>query len=59
MDKLPEWLTVGEAARYLGISRSVLCSWLGSDKITSYKTPTGTKRILAKDIKSFIKENTR
>jgi excisionase family DNA binding protein len=58
MDKLPEWLTLGEAARYLGIPRSVLCSWVEAKKISGYITPTGTKRFLAEDIKKFITKNT-
>lgn len=45
-----EWLSIGEAAKYLGVSRDTLRRWEKRDKIKSYRTPSGRRKYTLYDL---------
>lgn len=50
-----EWLTIGQAAKYLGVSRDTLRRWEGRGKLKSYRTPGGRRRYTMYDLELAIK----
>jgi excisionase family DNA binding protein len=48
------FLSVPEAARYCGVSRNTLYTWVRHNKLRSYKTPGNTNRIRASDLVAFM-----
>jgi len=51
-----DMVTVGQAAKYCGVSRKTLFRQVKSGKIKASRTPGGHYRILKKDLESFILE---
>ncbi|MBW2312021.1 MAG: response regulator [Deltaproteobacteria bacterium] len=51
-----DMFTVGQAAKYCGVSRKTLFRQVKSGKIKASRTPGGHYRILKKDLESFILE---
>ncbi len=51
-----DMVTVGQAARYCGVSRGTLFRRVKSGEIRASRTPGGHYRILKKDLESFILE---
>ena len=45
MPKLDEYLTIKEAAAFLGVSRNTLRNWEASGKITVYRHPINDYRL--------------
>ncbi len=50
-----DWLSIGEAAEYLGVSRDTLRRWEKRGKIKSYRTPGGRRRYTIYDLELAIK----
>ncbi len=54
----PQYFTITDAARYLGISRTSMYSWLDQGLVPIYTGPTGVRRIYRADLDAlFAKEN--
>lgn len=52
MDRI-DWLTVGEAARYLGVSEPTLRKWTDAGTIVAFRTPGGHRRYRLETLRSF------
>jgi excisionase family DNA binding protein len=50
-----DWLSIGEAAEYLGVSRDTLRRWEKRGKLKSYRTPGGRRRYTAYDLELALK----
>ena len=49
----PVWLTVSEAARYLGISEPTLRKWTDGGSIAVFRTPGRHRRYLLEELNRF------
>ena len=57
---LGEYLTVGEAAETLGVSRSTLRNWDRAGKLSAYRHPVNGYRLYSrKDIEGLLKQVTK
>lgn len=52
----PSWLTLGEAARRLGVSVDTVRRWESEGKITSTRTPGNQRRFAASEIERLLGE---
>jgi excisionase family DNA binding protein len=50
----PEWLTLGEAARYLGVAQSTVRKWADMGRVETFKTPGGHRRFRRDDLDRFM-----
>lgn len=50
-----DWLSIGEAAKFLGVSRDTLRRWEKRGKIKSYRTPGGRRRYTMYDLELAMK----
>lgn len=50
-----EWLTIGQAAKYLGVSRDTLRRWESREKLKSYRTPGGRRRYTMYDLELAVR----
>ena len=47
------WVTVKEAARYLGVSEPTLRKWTDEGRIKTFRTPGGHRRYRYEDLDDF------
>ena len=40
----PEWLTLGQAAKYLGVAQSTIRKWSDLGRVPAFYTPGGHRR---------------
>jgi excisionase family DNA binding protein len=50
----PEWLTLGQAAKFLGVAQSTLRKWADKEIVPCIKTPGDHRRFLRKDLEQFL-----
>ncbi len=50
----PEWLTLGQAARYLGVAQSTVRKWSDGGRLSAFYTPGGHRRFRRGDLDSFL-----
>ena len=50
----PEWLTLGQAARYLGVAQSTIRKWTDLERLPAFKTPGGHRRYRRRDLDTFL-----
>jgi excisionase family DNA binding protein len=50
----PEWLTLGQAARYLGVAQSTIRAWSDQGRVRAFYTPGGHRRFRVDDLAAFI-----
>src|SRR5881628_1583360 len=50
----PEWLTLGQAARYLGVAQSTIRKWSDSGRVRAFKTPGRHRRYRRADLDAFL-----
>ncbi|MDQ4082727.1 MAG: response regulator [Actinomycetota bacterium] len=50
----PEWLTLGQAARYLGVAQSTVRKWSDGGRLPAFYTPGGHRRFRRSDLDSFL-----
>lgn len=56
MDKITEYLTIKEAAEFLGISPSTLRNWEKQGKLSTHRNPVNSYRLYRKrDLEQFLK----
>src|SRR5438105_2931174 len=49
-----EWLTLGQAATYLGVAQSTVRKWSDSGRLTAFYTPGGHRRFRRVDLEAFL-----
>jgi excisionase family DNA binding protein len=49
-----EWLTLGQAARYLGVAQSTLRKWCDARRVPAFRTPGGHRRFRTSDLDAFV-----
>ena len=50
----PEWLTLGQAARCLGVAQSTSRKWSDQGRVPAFYTPGGHRRYRRGDLESFL-----
>ncbi|HVM70029.1 MAG TPA: response regulator [Gaiellaceae bacterium] len=53
-DAQPEWLTLGQAARYLGVAQSTMRKWSDVGRVSAFYTPGGHRRYKRADLDQFL-----
>ncbi len=51
-----QWLTLGEASKYLGVHYSTLRSWSDDGDIAVFRTPGGHRRFNLNDLRRFLSD---
>jgi excisionase family DNA binding protein len=56
MDERPpaDWLTLGQAARYLGVAQSTIRKWSDGGRLPAFYTPGGHRRFRRGDLDAFL-----
>jgi excisionase family DNA binding protein len=49
-----EWLTLGQAARYLGVAQSTIRKWSDGGRLPAFYTPGGHRRFRRNDLDEFL-----
>jgi excisionase family DNA binding protein len=50
----PEWLTLGQAATYLGVAQSTIRKWSDGGRLPAFYTPGGHRRFRRGDLDVFL-----
>jgi excisionase family DNA binding protein len=50
----PEWLTLGQAARYVGVAQSTMRKWSDQGRVPAFYTPGGHRRYRRGDLEAFL-----
>ncbi len=50
----PDWLTLGQASRYLGVAQSTMRKWSDQGRVPAFYTPGGHRRFRRADLAAFI-----
>jgi excisionase family DNA binding protein len=50
----PEWLTLGQAALYLGVAQSTVRKWSDGGRLPAFYTPGGHRRFRRRDLDAFL-----
>lgn len=50
----PEWLTLGQAAKYLGVAHSTMRKWSDQGRVAAFYTPGGHRRYKRMDLDHFL-----
>jgi excisionase family DNA binding protein len=53
-EEQPEWLTLGLAAKYLGVAPSSLRKWADSGRVSTFRTPGAHRRFRKRDLDEFL-----
>jgi excisionase family DNA binding protein len=49
-----EWLTLGQAAKYLGVAQSTIRKWSDGGRLPAFYTPGGHRRFRRDDLDAFL-----
>jgi excisionase family DNA binding protein len=50
----PDWLTLGQAAKYLGVAQSTIRKWSDQGLVPAFYTPGGHRRFRRRDLDTFL-----
>ena len=50
----PEWMTLGQAATFLGVAQSTIRKWSDSGRVPTFYTPGGHRRYRRGDLETFL-----
>ena len=50
----PDWLTLGQAAKFLGVAQSTIRKWSDLGRVPAFYTPGGHRRYRRSDLEAFI-----
>ncbi len=50
----PDWLTLGQAAKYLGMAQSTIRKWSDTGRLSAFYTPGGHRRYRRSDLDHFL-----
>jgi excisionase family DNA binding protein len=53
----PDWLTLGQAARFLGVAQSTIRKWSDQGRVPAFYTPGGHRRYRRRDLESFLERS--
>src|SRR5881392_1185672 len=53
-DQAAEWLTLGQAAKYLGVAQSTIRKWSDQGRVPAFYTPGGHRRYKRGDLDNFL-----
>jgi excisionase family DNA binding protein len=53
----PDWLTLGQAARYLGVAQSTIRKWSDQRRLPAFYTPGGHRRYRRRDLDAFLERS--
>ena len=54
-----DWLTLGQAAKYLGVAQSTMRKWTDSGRVSTFKTPGGHRRYRRSELDQFLDRSGR
>src|SRR5581483_5748307 len=49
-----DWLTLGQAARFLGVAQSTIRKWSDQGRVPAFYTPGGHRRYRRSDLEAFL-----
>src|SRR5471032_333091 len=49
-----EWLTLGQAAKFLGVAQSTIRKWSDQGRVPAFYTPGGHRRYRRTDLEAFL-----
>ncbi|HVA30977.1 MAG TPA: response regulator [Gaiellaceae bacterium] len=52
-----EWLTLGQAARFLGVAQSTIRKWSDHGRVPAFYTPGGHRRYRRTDLEAFLERS--
>jgi excisionase family DNA binding protein len=52
-----EWLTLGQAARFLGVAQSTIRKWSDQGRVPAFYTPGGHRRYRRSDLERFLERS--
>ena len=55
----PDWLTLGQAAKYLGVAQSTMRKWSDLGRVSAFYTPGGHRRYRRSDLDQFLDRSGR
>jgi excisionase family DNA binding protein len=50
----PDWLTLGQAAKFLGVAQSTIRKWSDQGRVPAFYTPGGHRRYRRRDLENFL-----
>ena len=50
----PDWLTLGQAAKFLGVAQSTIRKWSDLGRVPAFYTPGGHRRYRRGDLETFV-----
>ena len=50
----PEWMTLGQAAKFLGVAQSTIRKWSDHGRVPTFYTPGGHRRYRRGDLETFL-----
>ncbi|HEY4347223.1 MAG TPA: response regulator [Gaiellaceae bacterium] len=50
----PDWLTLGQAAKFLGVAQSTIRKWSDQGRVPAFYTPGGHRRFRRQDLDAFV-----
>jgi excisionase family DNA binding protein len=53
----PDWLTLGQAAKYLGVAQSTIRKWSDQGRVPAFYTPGGHRRYRRGDLDRFLERS--
>jgi excisionase family DNA binding protein len=53
----PDWLTLGQAAKYLGVAQSTIRKWSDQGRVPAFYTPGGHRRYKRADLDRFLERS--
>jgi len=53
----PDWLTLGQAAKYLGVAQSTIRKWSDTGRVPAFYTPGGHRRYRRMDLDAFLERS--
>jgi excisionase family DNA binding protein len=53
----PDWLTLGQAAKYLGVAQSTIRKWSDQGRVATFYTPGGHRRYRRSDLEMFLERS--
>jgi excisionase family DNA binding protein len=53
----PDWLTLGQAAKFLGVAQSTIRKWSDQGRVPAFYTPGGHRRYRRRDLDQFLERS--
>ncbi len=53
----PDWLTLGQAAKYIGVAQSTIRKWSDEQRVPTFYTPGGHRRYKRADLDAFLERS--